>query len=100
MLFQVIANQFIVIKKTWPNVIILSIGVLVNVFLNMVLIPIFGIEGAAIATLTGYAVSDVICTIVLCRMKLMIISKRFLAMTVGMLIFILIWRFYVKENAY
>ena len=56
MLFQVACNQFLVIKKTWPNMLILSSGVVINIVINYFLIPVLGIEGAAIATLLGYVV--------------------------------------------
>ena len=51
-----------------------------------------GIEGAALATLLGYAVSDVICVIVLCRMKLMVVTKRFLLCTALAAGFFAAWR--------
>lgn len=51
MLFQVACNQFIVVKKTWPNMFILSVGAIVNIIANYFQIPRIGIEGAAIATL-------------------------------------------------
>lgn len=92
MLFQVAANQFLVVKKTWPNMLILAVGAVCNVALNLVLIPLIGIEGASIATLVGYVVSDIICCIVLCRMKLMVVSNRFLFCSFIMLVFILVWR--------
>ena len=38
MLFQVACNQLLIVKKTWPNLIILSIGAIVNVILNYYLI--------------------------------------------------------------
>lgn len=92
MLFQVAANQFLVVKKTWPNLFILTTGVLVNISINFLLIPVLGIEGASLATITGYAVSVIICVIVLCHMKLMVISKNFLLSAVIMVGFIVIWR--------
>lgn len=98
MLFQVACNQFLVIKKTWPNMLILSSGALLNIILNLVLIPFIGIEGAAIATLIGYIVSDIICVIVLCKMDLMIVSKRFIVATVVMLLFILVWRIFLSKD--
>lgn len=98
MLFQVAANQFLVIKKTWPNMLILSSGAAVNIIVNLTLIPVLGIEGAAIATLIGYAISDIICVIVLCKMKLMVMTKRFLLGTTLMTVFIMIWRVFFKEN--
>lgn len=98
MLFQVEANQFLVAQKTWPNMLILATGAILNVIINYALIPILGIEGAAIATLIGYAVSDIICTIVLCRMKLMVISTRFIISSAIMVIYIVLWRFLFCSN--
>lgn len=98
MLFQVAANQFLVVRKTWPNLFILSTGALLNIAINFCLIPVLGIEGAAIATLIGYTVSDVICVIVLKKMKLMVISKKFLVSASFLVIYILLWRFLFKER--
>lgn len=98
MLFQVAANQFLVAKKTWPNLFILSFGATLNIVLNLVWIPRIGIEGAAIATLIGYAVSDVICVIVLSKMELHIISKRFAISSVVIFVYILIWRFCLIDH--
>jgi O-antigen/teichoic acid export membrane protein len=98
MLFQVACNQFLVIKKTWPNMLILLLGVVVNICLNYTLIPRIGIEGAAIATLMGYVVSDIIVVIVLCCMKLMVISRRFLGVTGLLVIYTIIWRCFWRED--
>lgn len=76
MLFQVGTNQFLVIKKTWPNLVILSAGALINIILNFVFIPIIGIEGASIATFVGYLVSIILCVLVLKKFKLLTISWR------------------------
>lgn len=98
MLFQVACNQFLVIKKTWPNLFILIIGAILNVILNYVLIPILGIEGAAIATLIGYAVSNIIVIIVLRKMKLIIVSKRMVISVVIVFMYIGLWRIFLKNN--
>lgn len=98
MLFQVAANQFLVIKKTWPNLLILSSGAIVNVVINYFMIPILGIEGASLATLIGYIISDVICIIVLIRMKLLILENRFIYAVIGMLIYFSVWRFFFLKN--
>ena len=98
MLFQVVANQFLVVKKTWPNMFILSFAAVLNVILNLVLIPRIGIEGAAIATLAGYFVADVVCVVVLCNMKLMLISTRFILLTMLVAIFIAIWRIFLASK--
>ena len=98
MLFQVAANQFIVIKKTWPNMFILASGALINVVLNLCLIPRIGIEGAAVATLIGYFISDLICCITLIKMKLMVLSKKFMLASFIMFAYILIWRLAFSNN--
>ena len=92
MLYQVIANQFLVIKKTFPGMFILFTGAVINVALNIYLIPMMGIEGAAIATLTGYAISVCICAIVLTKMNLAEISLKFKFLSLLLIIFMLIWR--------
>lgn len=98
MLFQVACNQFLVIKKTWPNMLILSSGAILNIILNYTLIPVLGIEGASIATLIGYVVSDVICVIVLSKMKLMDISNKFITASALMAVFMVIWRLLAPSN--
>lgn len=98
MLFQVACNQFLVIKKTWPNMIILSVGALVNIAINYFLIPVLGIEGASLATLMGYFVSDIVCIIVLYKMKLMILEPRFFVATIGMVAYFVIWRVFVNSD--
>lgn len=95
MLFQVASNQFLVIKKTWPNMMILSSGAIINILLNLTLIPILGIEGASIATLTGYIISDMICALVLCKMHLMFVSRRFIVCVIIMVIYFVTWRLFV-----
>ena len=98
MLFQVAANQFLVVKKTWPNMFILSIGAVANIGINCFLIPILGIEGASLATLMGYAISDVICVIVLCKMKLMVVEKKFILAALGIALFFVLWRLFIPNN--
>lgn len=98
MLFQVACNQFLVIKKTWPNLFILIIGAVLNIILNYVLIPTLGIEGAAIATLLGYIVSNIIVVIVLRKMKLMIVSKRMIVSAIMAFMYIVLWRIWLKDN--
>ncbi len=98
MLFQVIANQFLVVKKTWPNMIILILGAVANVGFNYVLIPVMGIEGAAVGTLAGYLVSLVTASIVLLRMKLLKISARFYVMTLVTLTAFILWRLFLSDR--
>lgn len=98
MLFQVACNQFLVIKKTLPNMLILSVGAVVNIIMNLALIPVLGIEGASIATLIGYVVSDIVCVIVLYKFKLMFVSGKFIISCLAMLAFVVIWRLLFCSN--
>lgn len=98
MLFQVAANQFLIVKKTWPNLFVLSAGAVLNVFLNYLLIPVLGIEGASIATLVGYVVSDILCVIVLMRMGLMKVSKQFVGSSLLMATFMVAWRLLFSDQ--
>lgn len=100
MLFQVIANQFLVIRKTWPNMLILITGAVINVGLNYILIPVMGIEGAAIATLAGYVSALLIASFVLVRMKLLKIQGRFIFATVVMAAVMLAWRFIFTDRIF
>lgn len=92
MLFQVACNQFIVVKKTWPNLFILSVGAIANIAINYFLIPVLGIEGASLATLFGYIVSDIVCVIVLHKMKLMILDTRFFVCIILFILYLISWR--------
>lgn len=93
MLYQIISNQFLVIKKTWPSVIILFIGAVMNILLNRLLIPIIGIEGASLSTLAGYICSLSICMIVTFYMKLAVFTKRFFLLMMLTALYIIVWRF-------
>ena len=98
MLFQVACNQFLVVKKTWPNIIILSAGAVVNVVINFFLIPVLGIEGASLATLLGYVISDIACVVVLYKMKLMVLERRFIWAVFGMVGYFIVWRLFISRE--
>lgn len=97
MLFQVIGNQFLVVKKTWPSMLILTFGALVNIVLNFWLIPTLGIEGASIATLLGYIVAVLVCSIVLIKLKLMVISGKFITCTLLIITYFVVWRIFLLD---
>ena len=100
MLFQVAANQFLVIKKTWPNMFILSVGAVLNVFLNYLLIPVIGIEGAAIATLLGYIVTDIVLVLVLLRIRMIVMTNRFILASLSMGVYFVVWRLFAPANVF
>lgn len=99
MLFQVACNQFLIIKKTWPNILILGVGAIVNVVINYFGIQLWGIEGAGLGTLCGYIVSVFIVVIVLSRMKLLQLSYKFAICAIFCMLYAIAWRFCLKENA-
>ena len=94
MLYQVVVNQFLVVKKTWPSIGILAMGALINIIINYFGIRKIGIEGAALGTLLGYAVAIVGVTIVLTYMKLVRISKRFGICILMFVLYSICWRFF------
>lgn len=98
MLYQTGNNQFLIIKKSWPGMFILSTGAIVNVILNWVSIPIMGIEGAAIGTLAGYVVTDIVDIIALKKCKLMTPRVRFLWIVILMMSYMIIWRLLFSKN--
>lgn len=100
MLFQVAGNQFLVVKKTWPTMFILTVGAVINVILNYLLIPVIGIEGAAIATLLGYVITDIVLVFVLLRMNLIVMSKRFMFVSFMMIVYFVFWRMFVSSNVF
>lgn len=95
MLFQIAGNQFLIIKKTWPNLFILSFGALINIVVNWIGIRRIGIEGAAVGTLCGYIVTVLVCVLVLKKMKLLEISTKFLFCVILTSIYAIIWRFFL-----
>lgn len=92
MLYQSIIIQYVIIKKTWPPTIILSVGAISNIILNYLLINFNGVEGAAIATMLGYVISLITASICLTRMRLVIVTKRLKMISVILAIFMIIWR--------
>ena len=92
MLYQVIANQFLVVKKTWPGMMVLALGALSNIGFNYWLIPLLGVEGAGLATLLGYILTVLLASLVLMRMKLLIVTRRFLLAIGVMAMYFIVWR--------
>lgn len=100
MLFQVGSTQYIIKKKSWPNIIILSIGAITNVLLNVVLVPFLGVEGAALGTLIGYCLSVLILVVCLMREGLFVISNRFVLVCVLDILYFFIWRLLFEGSFY
>lgn len=93
MLFQVAVNQLLIVKKTWPSLFMLAGGALLNVLLNLMLIPVIGIEGASVATLAGYVMTNAAALVILTRMGLLGMDRRFYTSILLFAVFFVVWRF-------
>ncbi len=98
MLFQIAGNQFLVIKKTWPIMFFLSLGAVINIILNFLMIPKIGIEGAGISTLVGYSMAIFITVLILKRMALINISKKFILACLLLILYFIIWRYMLYDK--
>ena len=65
--FKMIAQYNIMNKKQMLNAIMLSVSILINVCLNLILVPVLGINGAAIATAIGYLSCAIVFIIYFCK---------------------------------
>ena len=100
MLFQTVATQFTIIKRTYLNTVCLASGAIINVLLNMGLIRICGIEGASIATVMGYVVATLLCVILLIRFKLFVVKRRLLISTIVFMGLFTVWRLSNSDNLF
>ena len=100
MLYQVIANQLLVRKISWPRWVILPMGVIINASLNYLLIPVLGIEGAGIATMCGYIGIVVTASLILIHLKLMTLRPKFIIASLILIAFIICWRFLFREDTF
>lgn len=98
MLYQVIANQFSIVKKTYLNLLALSLGAILNIIFNFLLIPKLGIEGASIATVTGYIVSVTLCIFILRKMKLIHVNKNVYINVAFIISYFIIWRLALHKH--
>lgn len=98
MLYQVLANQFTIKKKTYLNLLALSVGAILNIILNWIMIPTVGIEGASIATLLGYIISIILCVVILRKMKLININIKVYANVTIFVAFFVAWRVWVHDS--
>ena len=99
MLYQVIANQFTIIKKTYMNLLALSSGAILNVIFNFVMVPVIGIEGASIATVLGYVISLIMCVCLLKKMKLININAKVKYNIIIFVSYFVIWRVFLHTSS-
>lgn len=75
----------------------LALGAISNIAFNYLLIPIMGIEGAAIATMLGYAISLVVSIITVQKENLIRLSQKCYILILEFIIFVMIWKI-LNEN--
>ena len=97
MLFQIIANQVIVIKKSYLSTLALSLGAILNIGLNYVLIKNYGISGAALSTLLSYIISVLFMSCICYKYNLIKLKVRFVLISLFMICSIL-GNYFLKTN--
>ncbi len=83
--YKMISQYNIICKRQKQNVILLGAGIVINILLNCLLVPLSGINGAAIATGVGYAICSLLFIITFSRnakigfSKITMISRKDIA---------------------
>lgn len=98
MLYQIVSNQFLIVKKTYYVPIPLIIGTILNILLNTTMVPRFGIEGAAAASLISYILVVIICVIMTYKLGLFVINKRMIVSFLLVFIYFILWRYYLDSK--
>ena len=98
MMYQICCSQLLISKSAWPNILIMAFGASINIILNFILIPVMGIEGAALATFIGYLCTVIAIVLVLKSRKQMILQIDFYISTMLTVIFYMVWRFWFRSS--
>ncbi len=88
MLFQIVGNQVIVIKKTYLSTVSLIAGAILNIVLNYFLIIKYGIKGAALSTLLSYILSLILMVLICYKFNLIKLKTRFKCISLSIIILI------------
>ena len=98
MMYQICCSQLLISKSAWPNIIIMASGAGINILLNFFLIPVMGIEGAALATFIGYLFTVIAIILVLTRRNQMILQIDFYISSMLTVAFYIVWRLYLRSS--
>lgn len=98
MQYQIVTDQFLVIKKTIFSLVISVIGVALNIGLNWIGIKYFGYEAAAVATLVSYYAMVIISALMLKKYGYNVLSIRYIFMSIITLSFIATWRILLHNS--
>ncbi len=92
--FQIIANQFLIIRKTYILLLSLFIGLVFNLVLNIVLIPMYGVLGASFATFIGFYLNFIFIGLFSVKRKLIYISRQLILNAISILVMSLVIFFF------
>ena len=92
--FQIIANQFLIIRNTYILLFSLFIGLVFNVVLNFILIPIYGVLGASFATFIGFYLNFIFISLFSVKKKLIYISSQLILNSISILVISLVIFFF------
>jgi O-antigen/teichoic acid export membrane protein len=92
--FQIIANQFLIIRKTYILLLSLFIGLVFNLVLNIVLIPMYGVLGASFATFIGFYFNFIFIGLFSVKRKLIYISRQLILNAISILVMSLVIFFF------
>ena len=98
MLFQILCSQYTIHRKTWMNMVFLLLAAGINIVLNFYLIPLLGIEGAALSTLIGYFSAVLISLFIALKLDYIVISRRLTYSFALAIFFFVLWRLVFCEH--
>lgn len=98
MLSQILGTQLQVIKKPGLSTIARFFCAFINVGLNYLLIPILGIEGAAIATVVSYAAMVLSMALLTIKYRLIVFDLRFLGSAFSFIILFVFFKKFIWDN--
>jgi len=96
-IYQLSASQNQIDKKSYIITLLLLPGLIINIILNWFLIPVLGIEGAAIGTLSGYFLSMVMSLLITSKRKLIIVDKKTI-LTLSILSVFIAINYFIKDS--
>lgn len=97
MLFQILASQILIYKKTYFIFLILLLGSIFNLLSNIIITRLIGLEGAAISTFIGYLSSVVVAYFFTIKNKLIFFNKTILFDFSFLFLYFLVFRFLIDN---
>jgi len=99
-LYQTVANQFIIAKKSYYSTICVFIGGIFNIGLNFIFVQKFGIKGAAFATLLTYVILVISALFFANRIRVFSVPRKYYFYFIFIILFSSFQLFYEIQNMY